>query len=333
MSELKNNSQQVMMPSYYMQKQYEEDDINLVDLWIVLLKYKMLFFCAFFAFLVAGALFVWGGDQKRYELTSTIQVGTIQVGSDDMGITGVPIESPESLLSKISNAIEPFYTAEWKDKHKYSGGTKIDVSNPKGSNIIILKNKVEPNDVELLTKYQQGLLQEILKDHDEIVKGLQAPLRSELGIAALKLTELENPLFLTINLKELEIKADAEKFKLKKLQGKNFSSNELEIEQQQLVVDSAVLNVEKKRFDIVNAIALQQKRVEVLQTRLDSYNKTRVLSAPILSEKPAGLSHKVVMVLVVLMAGFLSFLLMLIVIFSDKVKQRKLELANGDTAE
>jgi len=447
----------VQAPYAYMQPM--DDEINLVDLWVTLAKYKSIFLKVAIGLLVIGVFLIYFMHKDSYEVVSTVQIGGyISAMGEER-----PIEVPESLISKVTDAIEPSFTNQWIKKEKYEKQVKTDVSNPKSSSIILIKNKVSEDELALFIAYQKQLALVILKDHDGIIQSLQAGLLSNLAIANLKLNELENPLFLKIALKGIEIKVDAEKIKLKKLQDKEFFGikknqfknkiitakqtlnlikgkagvinkklanldeskkiikknidelqqliiaahknkkkslskatelsamslllidneiqqnqnrlltleeryyvdienerstlneamqsnkaqqisqrnkmaildeqfqellldNELKVAQQQLTIDKVLLSIDKKKFQTKNMIAQQKQKLNKLQTQLDNYNKTRVVSEGVVSQKSVGLSKKLLLILLMFISGFVGFMAVLIALFKDKLKQRQLEL-------
>lgn len=454
------NEQTPIMQPYYMPAPYADDEINLLDLWLLLSSYKALFLKTMLPIIVLGLLYVVFIAKESYELTTTIQIGSYKAANDF-----VAIESPESLLSKIQSSIEPIFTTQWKNKNEIEGFINTALSNPKNSNIITVKNKVNVDDIELFKNYQLALTESIVDDHKNLIVALQAVLLSQLEIANLKLQELQTPLFLAIKLKAIEIDLDAEKIKLKKLKDKEFFGikknqfknkiisakhkldlsidqalvikkkllnldetkktikknigglealinvahknknkslakatelsamslllinsdiqqnqnrlltleeryyvglknerstlnaelnsnavdqinqqndiaildeklkeltlvNELDIAQQQLSIDKIELNIEKTKFHTNNEVAKQKQSIIELKTELDNYNLTRMVAEPAVSQKPVGLSKKLSFMLLVFMAGFIAFLMVLRAVFIDKIKLRQLDLAN-----
>lgn len=436
-----------------------DDDINLVDVWLAFVGYKILFLKVFLAILILGIVLAVFVFKEKYSLISTIQIGTIEQDNKS-----IPIELPESLLSKINNSIVPLYYQNWKLENDYKKSFETAASNAKGSNIILISNKVREHEVSLFANYQETLSKLIIDDHQRIINSLKAGLNSNLEIARLKLKELENPVTLNIKLKTKQLLLDAEKIKLKKLSDEKFFGikkkefqnrvlggqhklnlmkgtakvlenklkrldetknilfknidelkqqinlahinkkkalegatelsamslllidneiqqnqnhllaleeryfvsienektslqdqinankleqidlqnnnvvlqqkyeellldNKLQLEQQQLTIDKGELDLDKIKFNNLNAISLQKQNIKEVQTKLDNYNETRVVSAPIASLKPVGLTRKTLILLFVFLAGFAGFAVVLMAIFSDKVKERKLELS------
>lgn len=453
-------NQATMVQPYYMQAPYEDDEINLVDLWVTLSAYKRQFFTVFFIVFAIGAVYSLFAFKENYELTTAIQIGTYQTGGGE-----VAIESPESLLSKITNSIEPVFTKKWKMGHEYEKNIKTSIANPKASNVIVIKNKMPIDQVTIFDDYQLKLSEAVIDDHKKIIVALQAKLFSDLAIAKLKLNELENPLFLKIKMKALEINLDAEKIKLQKLQDPQFFgikknqfknkiitakhildlavgksgviekkllnlnetkkiikknidelsslikvahknkkralkkatelnamslllidneiqqnqnrlltleeryyvgienersdlqeklessevaqidqqnaiaildekykemilNNTLNIAQQKLAIDKINLSIQRTKFNTQLEVKKHKQSIAEMQTKLDNYNQTRIVANPSVSQNTVGLSKKILLVLFIFISGFIAFIVILVLIFLDKIKQRKFELAN-----
>ncbi len=440
----------------------QEDEINLVDLWVSLLGYRKVFYLVFLAILVVGILFTFLMFQEKRSLVTVVQIGTYgQEGNI------LPLESPESLLSKINNAIVPELTNEWVEQNQLAGNFKTVAANPKGSEIITITNKTKEGNLPLMAGFQQKVAELIVEDHRRLMNSFQAKLISNLELEQLKLKKMENPLQLSIKLKSSQIHLESEQDKLKRLQDESFfgikkdefknqiTSNEhelellkktgvklqeqvdriaenkkiiaknlteltqqikedrtarkaaqkevtqlsamsllmlsnesqqnhnrllkleeryyvtlenekadvlskidanrlaivdieksinvlkqkydqmlienkLQIDQQKLVVEKAKLDVEQIKFTHENDIASQRQSIQEIKTRLDNYNETRIVSPPIPSLEPAGLTRKTLLLVVVFLAGFAGFFAMLVAMFADKVKQRKLELSTQE---
>jgi hypothetical protein len=440
----------------------QEEEINLVDLWVSLLEYRKVFLSVFLVILIAGVLFALFVFQEKRSLVTVVQIGTYtQEGKV------LPLESPESLLSKINNSIIPGLTSEWVEQHQLSGNFKTVTENPKGSEIITITNKIKEGDVQLFSGYQQKVAEHIVEDHRRLMNSFQAKLISGLELAQLKLKRLENPLQLSMKLKTSQIQLESEQDKLKRLQDESFFGikknefknqitssehelellkktgeklqqqvdriaenkkiisknlaeltqqikedrvarkaaqkevtqlsamsllmlsnesqqnhnrlltleeryyvtlenekadvlskidanrlaivdiqksinilkqkydqmlieNKLQIDQQKLVVEKAKLDVEQIKFTHENDIASQRQSIQEIKTRLDNYNETRIVSPPIPSLGATGLTRKTLLLLVVFLAAFAGFFAMLVAMFADKVKQRKLELSTQE---
>ncbi len=440
----------------------QDEEINFVDLWVSLVGYRKVFITVFLLILIVGTLFVFFAFQEKRSLVTVVQIGTYaQEGKI------FPLESAESLLSKVSNSIVPALTSEWVMKHQLVGNFKTVTENPKGSEIITITNKVKEDNVQLFSGFQQKVAELIVEDHRRLMNSFQAKLISDLELAQLKLKKLENPLLLSIELKDSQIHLESEQDKLKRLQDESFFGikkdefknqitssehelellkktgvmlqqqvdrvvenkqiisrnlteltqqikedrearkaaqkevtqlsamsllmlsnesqqnhnrlltleeryyvtlenekaaiqskidanklaivdiekrinvlkqkydqmlieNNLQIDQQKLVVEKAKLDVEQIKFTHENDVANQRQSIKEIKTRLDNYNETRIVSPPVPSLGLVGLTRKTLILLVVFLSAFAGFFAMLVAMFADKVKQRRLELSTQE---
>lgn len=224
------------------------DELNLVDLWILLRRYKRHFVWAFSISLLAAFMYVFFVYVEKVELVTTIQIGTREKDN-----TILPIESPESLLSKINNSIIPSYTYEWAKKNNFAPVIETVAINPGNTNIILIKNKTSEENIGLLSDFQKGLISIVKDDHKRIINTLKSHVQSELTMAQLELDKLKSPLTLEHKLKIGQMKLDEAKIKLEKLE------------------DEQYLGIKKAEFQ--NDILLEQHEQKRLQDSEESYKK------------------------------------------------------------
>lgn len=210
MNQQTRSSLQPLNPNYMV---YQEDEINLVDLYIALLKYRKVFMTVFLLLLVLGSIFVLFNFQEKYSLSSTLQIGGYEKDSNIF-----LLEETESVISKINNAILPENYRRWMDEHQDIPKFKTDISIPKGSNTVVIKNKITQDQKEQITSFQNGLTHAVIESHQRLLNSFQANLKASMELKKLQLMDLENPLTLQLRLKSGELKLDAEIIKLAKLE-------------------------------------------------------------------------------------------------------------------
>jgi hypothetical protein len=357
--------QEVLQPVYptYVQANYIEDEINLVDVWISLKQKRRLFFMVFLPLLLLGLLFGLFIYHDKYELVTTIQIGT-------MGKDGniQPIESPGSLLNKIKSAMAPQALQDFLQKHSEFDSFDTNISNPKNSDIIVISNKILPDNLGLFTTFQQDLAASIVSDHARQIEILQADDVLALKQAKFELEKLQDPETLADLLRKPQIQLEAAQTRLEKLQqsyqqylqngkagmlrkirmeelkklspaSEEPSDQLLDLQYEQLLLDSQLaideqnLNIAELKLTIdrvskehTQAIEEQHSKVSDLESRLENFNRTRIIGKPVLSVKPVGLSRIILFPLLFLIVFFISFAVILVSIFRDKVHQREMEL-------
>lgn len=358
--------QEVLQPIYppYLNAQYVEDEISLVDVWITLKQKSGVFLKVFSAVLIVGVLYAFFVFQERHALVTTIQIGSIEKEGSIQ-----PIETPESLLGKVNSALVPQAMQRWLVKNPEFGTFNTDISNPKKSDIMVVTNKINPQQLAFYQDFQHSLADAIVKDHARRITLLQSDLVLELNQARSQLKKLQDPQTLLDLLRKPEVQLEAARVKLKKLEqsytqyqekGKagmvrkiqmeelkklNPASDEmsdqlLDLQYEQLLLDSQLsidqqnlritelkLTIDRIKKDFAESIERQQVKVNELETRLNNYNKTRVVGQPVLSIQPVGLNQNILLALVVVVAFMLGFAAVLVAVFRDKTHQRELELS------
>ncbi len=350
----------------YLQANYEDDEIDLVDLWVRLREYRRLFWVSTALLVLLGVLFSLFVHKDHYSLTSAIQIGTVDNGSQI-----VKIESPESLKSKLTSAMVPAVTSSWLKKYPQLTRFKTEISNPKNSDIVLISNKIGDDQLAIFTGFQEKLTQRVLHDHEKIVALFQSGLKAQLRTEQARLKELQDPRTLKLQLDQQKLKIQGAEQKFKHLQetakilqlgGKEAVLRSMTDEQKQLVLDSegnvddkvlqaryeeilvqnrvqqdqqqqainsGRLQLESIKLKHERAIAAQQRKIDDIRKKIGSYNISRVVSAPVKSIKPTGLSRNILLALTVFMALILSFFIVLGALFRDKVRQRLAEEAQS----
>lgn len=364
MSESKNNNKDQIAPLCYMPAHYEEDEINLVDLWITLKSYKKSFFIYFMIIFILLMVTVFAQNKTKYALSSSLQIGTVQLDN-----TIRPIDSLEATKSKLSNVFIPMTTQQWIVENDLKSQFKTSVASDKGSDVIVLTNKVIEEDVLLFSSFQHKILSLVINDHNHKLKLTQTDMLRKLRNEELLLSQLKKPLSIEIKLKEQEIEIQNNEAKLKSLktnynlikqgghQGllSTLTVDELSqvMTKEGHIVDQLLrvryqkflLSNENEQQQLINTIK-QKKLLKIKITKahneliematlgveerkltLLNVNHSSVLSEPIVSISPTGISQKTLLALLVFVSGFLAFMGVLVTIFKDKVAQRVAEKA------
>lgn len=358
MNEAKRQEQLLPVYPQYIQQPFVEDEINLVDLWIALLAYRKVFAGVFSAVLLLGLVFAIFVYNERYMLNSALEIGSI--GSEG---SIRKLESPESILSKLSDVLIPKMTTQYLSQHPQLSPFKTTVSTAKGSEIVLIQNKIKDSQLDLITEFQNLLATELIRDHDQKITFYQSDLKAELLSAQDKLKQLQAPETLSAKLESVKLQQESTQSKLMHTQqsydlikqgGSELILTTLSDEQRKLLttqgkVNQSLLNIRFQDVLLNNKIQQdeltqllassklkmnniqrehqieidqQQRLVESLQSKLDNFNRTRVVSEPVSSLAPQGMTKNLLIILVLFLAAFTGFAAMLVVMFRDKVKQR-----------
>lgn len=363
MNEAKKHEQLLPVYPQYIQQAYVEDEINLIDLWISLLNYKKTFLVVFTIVLLSGLVFTFMFFNERYMLNSALEIGAI--GSEG---SIRKLESPESIVSKLSNVLIPKVTANFLIQHPELPPFNTTVSTAKGSDVVLIQNKIKDSQFELFTEFQSVLAQSLIEDHDQKIIFYQSDLKAELVKVTDQLRQLQSPETLNAKLEsefllqktyESKLQNTRQSYELIKQGGEELILTTLSDEQRNLLsrngsIDPTLLNIryqdvllnnriqqddlkqslDKSRFKVKEIrrthqieIEQQQHLVESIQAKLDTYNRTKVVTQPVPSLEPQGLTQKTLVLIVIFLAVFTGFGAMLLVMFRDKVKQRMEEIA------
>jgi uncharacterized protein involved in exopolysaccharide biosynthesis len=104
-------------------------------------------------------------------------------------------------------------------------------------------------------------------------------------------------------------------------------SNRIQQDGLKSLIESSKVQIKDIQREHQIEIDQQQRQVDSIQAKLDTYNRTRAVTQPVPSLEPQGLTRKTLIILVVFLAAFAGFVAMLLAMFSDKVKQRREEIA------
>ncbi len=354
-----------LQPIYpqYIQAPYVEDEINLVDVWVALIQYRKIFFGVFIALLSLGVVFAVFGFNERYMLNSAVEIGVVGNGGSVR-----KLESTESIISKLSNVLVPKITAQYMVQHPELGAFDTVISTAKGSEIVLIQNKVKEAQIPLFISYQSLLADELIKDHDQKISFYQSDLKAKLSQATDKLKQLKSPEDLSSKLEkvillqksnESKLAHTIKSFKLIEQGGTGLILTTLNDDQRKLFITGGKLNqsllniryqdvllsnriqqdeltasIESSKAKIKDIrrehqieIDQQQRLVDSIQFKLDSNNRTRVVTQPVPSLGPQGMTRNKLIILAVFVAAFAGFAAMLLAMFRDKVRQRLEEIA------
>jgi uncharacterized protein involved in exopolysaccharide biosynthesis len=161
---MKNNNLQEGKPVYIHEPYYSTDDeISLIDLTMVLVRRKRMIAITT-TFIIALGVIAALLTPKSYTFSTTIDIGSQIIGG-----TIKPFESPQTLLAKIQHVFIPQTLNEQRQTNSEDiKNFKIKASIPKNSVIIILKINGTENESDLITGLLQNVTQQAIQDHQRI---------------------------------------------------------------------------------------------------------------------------------------------------------------------
>lgn len=342
------------LPAYY-----QEDEINLVDLWLVLAKRRVVLVSGALLCVLAGLLYATL-TPRSYQYSTSIEIGT-RFSGGKLEI----IESPQTLLAKIKESYIPLTRQEYfSEYHELGGIPKIEVHVPKGSQIIVLTSKGPESMAEIHMTMQQSVVNMVKKDHNriadvlrkeaEIVKNKSVAQMDELKDAAELLKADKKRLNDTAALlakQAVEVKQDLQRTEANRQKAVYEATSEAkamtllmldsQIQQyrerlaqidERLQIKTAALQdqLAKSLADNRRAQANQQDAVIKLKMQLANFQETRALLPPMRSPESVGPGRSLIIVLSLVLGLMLGVFAAFFVEFLSKVRAQTSQ-APGNT--
>lgn len=135
-------------PMYAMPPRYADDEISLVDLAKILIRRKVTMFVTAFA-IIALALVFTQIRSAKFEYVSIYQVA-------EKGLNA-PLVGQATLTSLIEDSILPDIQREYGEEKKL----EIDISNPKGTLLLMLKMTESENGLDMVRDVHQRIFSQL----------------------------------------------------------------------------------------------------------------------------------------------------------------------------
>lgn len=238
-----------------------ENEISLIDIWLLIVKRKRLFWITFFIVFVAGLVFTLLRPTINHEITSVIEIGHI-IRNGEL----TPLESPETTMAKLKNAFLPKVLEEYE--------TKIPLTNfsiPRESNLVIMSTKSEVSNINQVKKFHSELSRLLRSEHNRLIRPYRLRLEADINIAKIELENLQDSRLVDAEKKALDLeleKANTELTKLREPVIQKLMRKMLEIE-----LDKAKNNYSRFKDEEIT-----------LQAKYQSLDKTKQLLESQISE-------------------------------------------------
>ncbi|MFT6371397.1 MAG: hypothetical protein ACJAZT_000124 [Gammaproteobacteria bacterium] len=315
----------------YINTYEQQDEISLVDLWIALLKFKKVYLWSFIFSIMVGISAVTLLSTPKYTMTTTLKIA-------DYNLT--PIESPELVISRINSLILP-EMARAALKANIRASFKADVSNPKGTNLIVIESKVLKNQVDVYSDFHSRLGARIINAHQDLLFKRNSDLRKQIVIEekfsleplALDayMKKFHSELTTSINQLDNTIKSLTDK----KVQEQSKTDPEA-LARMMLINQEAGILIDQK-ISLVKSVtvyynqymAKSEKGERTLLELKDKFQNelSNIITQSEVSREPINRSKSVLYFIVILLSLFLAFAFTLIAMFRAKVIERLAEKA------
>jgi len=256
---------------------YKEDSISLVDLWLGLVRHRVIIFISVALALIAGLLAAFLLPQK-YNYTSTIEIGSTLTQAAT-GTVPQLIDPPETVLAKIQESYIPLAQQQFSKTHPDNNTLyKINARIPKGSQLVVLEAKGTEKDSANYLQQLQAVTEYLLQDHQRVMNVYQAGLNNQLAMAKIKLDEIIDPSTLATQQKQLESQLNNARIKLDELRDPRVLAvprqqleNKLAREEKQLIDlkdQTKLIKARYQRLDEIDILLKQQ--ISDLESQIDS---------------------------------------------------------------
>lgn len=268
-----------------------EDDVRFVDLWIVLVKRKLVI-----ALILVLSISLGGGVifllPEKYKYITALEIGKNMTNGEVQ-----VIEKPETLLVKVGETYIP------KVQHQFANETgsgkyyAIKALSPTGSQVILLESKGKSDEEEIYAKLHEEILSLVIEDHAILLNKFRSALEK-------KRSELLNKIDSSgINLLQKQL-TDIRK-----------SINENK-------VDNLELKVKEKMYQ--NRVV--QDQIDLIDLELVNLKETKALDKTMRSIKPIDIPKIMIAVLSVVLGLMAGIFGALFVEFVSKVKKEMSEI-------
>ncbi len=335
-----------------LQTYYQEDEISLVDLWLVFEKHKKLFVGILLAFVISG-LAVALTKSKQYSYTTSIEIARSTEGL---------LEEPGTVLAKLQQSYIPLVINEYENNSpEAKKGIKIDASIPKGSEIIVLNSKGSEDAEPLFARLHQSVVEKITRDHDSTITVIKAEFEAQLHGAENKLGELrDKAMFIENQVKRLDEKSKLiskqideigkviEESRKNRIKAVNEVTGEAkamtlllidnEIQQYQeresMLIEQLHLGLASDRDTLKQELANnsraqaeQQEKILEMKAKIANILKTRAITPTMRSQEPIAPNRKLIIAIAAILGLIAGLTAVFAREFAHRVKEKKKLLA------
>ncbi len=244
-------------PSYY-----QEPEISLIDLWLVLVKRKKIILFTTVGMLLLGLVYVLL-TPKKYLFHTAVEIGTTLVRAGD-GLATRLIDTPDTVIAKLQ---ESYIPATQHELAQRKGGDHwvpdVEARIAKKSQIVILEARGPAvREKDYLTALN-SVLGKLKADHQRQIRVVRAQLSTELSLAKVEQASVEDPATLETKLSALDTELTQSRIRLDELRDERI----LAVPRQKL--EAALERSKNKLLNLKDNARLLQNKYK----RLDEIDK------------------------------------------------------------
>ncbi|MFO7859997.1 MAG: hypothetical protein R6U41_02110 [Desulfosalsimonas sp.] len=247
-----------------------EDEISLIDLWLVLVRHRWVIFWVTVLCILAG-VGVWATKSMQERYITSIEIGEIVTDEGEME----RLEPREAVKARLSNSVLPRVRNEIAEKFEVNVSQlpKIKISVPDGEgtgDFVFLETTASPGQKEIVDSLHQSIIKRLSEVHEETFDFYQKRFSINLAEMRLDLQELKDESRFqldAINKKaelantQAELEEKKEAFPLRQQELKD------DLEDQRDALEAAKDNFKIKKQDVEYRIRRNTDRVSWLENQ------------------------------------------------------------------
>ncbi|ALP53230.1 hypothetical protein Tel_08715 [Candidatus Tenderia electrophaga] len=290
----------VPVPAYYIDNR--EDEISLVDLFVVLYRRKLVILLTLLLCtgLAIAATFI--------KSEKTTYATTIEIGGDPK------IESSTSALTKLQETYIPATLNAIKANETLSA-LNIEARAPKDSDLIILETQTVADNPDAVNELHSMVAQRFIAEHDKKLNQERVAIQNQIERLRLTLESIKNSGYLTV------LRDDVATLRQQYLEAQNISDSvRLSVKDELRFLQTKL--IEEEQAATTRSIELQSK-INELRYKLDTMPETALISVTLETAKTTGTSPLMIIALGIILGGMLGVFAAFMVEFLSKVKHEK----------
>ncbi len=331
----------------HIQAYYHEDEISLVDLFIVLYKHKTLI-AIIFLLCTAGGVFYALTKPILYTYSTSIEIAR--------GTSGL-IEEPETVLAKLQESYIDYVLQQYnKDNPQDPEKIKITAKVPRQSDIVVLESIGTEEMADIHHQLHQEVVDKLSEDHGRMIAVMKRALDAEQRHAKNKLSELEDQAAL-LKVQEDRIGENAKLLKsqiidVRKLidesrKNRKQSVNEVTGEAKAmtlLLIDNEIQQYQRRLSDLEEQLAIglendrdelrinladnlraqdeQREKIQDTVAKISEIRQTRAMTPTMRSLEPISTGRKEIILTAGLLGLFIGLIATFFVEFIKKAREQ-----------
>lgn len=284
---------------------HETREITLVDLWLVLARYRLVILAATSLLAGIGALYSML-LANSYEYTASMQIGTRLVG-DDYRL----IESPDAVVARINSGYLPVLHRELAPERS---ALEISARSAGNSGLITLEGTAVDKDGELYSQIMTRVAERVIGHHEALSNGIRERLVRAREQAELRLEALD---------------AEAQQLQARRKEvdsvERDLTSRGRELDGGGLLVYLSLTEQQKAlQDDLVDTLARQREERALIaeyDAQLAGFTSTELLSPPLRSLEPVGPPRTAIILALALLGCVVGTMLALFLAFLQHVRR------------